>query len=195
MGRTSVKVITQKDDVSCGPASLKHAMEIFGFRKSVTYLQSLCNTTKNGTSTANMIRAIRRLGYAVLTVEYATLTHLTSALKHTPRKPRALIVSYLYGEDDEISTVESGHWATVSSYNARDGKIVLFDSYSGTKKSYVWKFFRTLWKDYDRVRKPIFKLKRQIRIVRKWQHKLLLVVAKDVQDLPKFRSPYTKIYA
>lgn len=195
MGRSSVKVITQKDDVSCGPASLKHAMEIFGFRKSVTYLQSLCNTTKNGTSTANMIRAIRRLGYAVLTVEYATLTHLTSALKHTPRKPRALIVSYLYDTNQQQTAIDSGHWATVSSYNASVGKIVLFDSYTGTKKSYVWKFFRTLWKDYDRVRKPIRSIKKQIKIVRKWQHKLLLVVAKDVRDLPKFHSQYTKIYS
>jgi ABC-type bacteriocin/lantibiotic exporter with double-glycine peptidase domain len=197
MGRSSVKVITQKNDVSCGPASLKHALEIFGSRKSEAYLQRLCKTNGNGTSTANMIQALVQLGYAVLSVEHATLRHLTSALKYSPTKPRAVIVSYLYGTNDSWSQEvrETGHWATVYSYRASSGRIVLFDSYTGTKKSYVWDMFKKAWKDYDRIRKPISRITKKIKLFRKWQHRLLLIVANDVRDLPKFRIQTAKIHA
>ncbi len=197
MGRTSVKVITQKNDSSCGPASIKHALEIFGLKKSETTLQKLCKTTRNGTSTANMITALRRLGYAVMAVEYATRRHLTSALRYSQLKPRAVIVSYLYGSNHGLSAsdIDTGHWATVYTYRVNKQRIVLFDSYSGTKKSYVWKTFTSLWKDYDRVRKTISRSNRRIKLIKKWQHRLMLVVAKDIRHLPKFRSPYAHIYA
>lgn len=194
MGRSNVKVITQHTEESCGPASIKHALEIFGLRKSITYLQDLCKTNSNGTSTTAMIRALRRLGYAVLQVEHADLRHLTRALRHAPNKPRAVIVSYLYGQDDDVLELDSGHWATVSSYRARDKRIVVFDSYTGRRKSYMWDMFRSMWKDYDRIRKPVSKFVKRIRLIRKWKYRLLLIVAKDKKDLPRFKIATARLF-
>ena len=197
MGRTAVKVTTQKTDASCGPASIKHALEIFGLKKSERTLQKLCKTTRNGTSTLNMISALKRLGYAVMAIEHATLRHITGALKYSPLKPRAVIVSYLYESDNAKSSadVDSGHWATVYTYRANKSRIVLFDSYTGTKKSYVWSTFTSIWKDYDRVRKTFSGRSKRIKLIRKWQHKLMLIVAKDVHHLPNFHSPYIRVYS
>lgn len=195
MGRSKVKVITQHTEESCGPASIKHALEIFGLRKSLTYLYDLCKTNSNGTSTTAMIRALRRLGYSVLQVEHANLKHLTSALRHEPNKKRAVIVSYLYDQTDRGPEHDSGHWATVSSYRASDKRIVVLDSYTGKRKSYMWDIFRGMWKDYDRIRRPISKMVKKIRLVRKWQHRLLLIVAKDKRDLPRFKISTARLYS
>ncbi len=195
MGRSKVKVITQHREESCGPASIKHALEIFGLRRSLTYLHDICKTNSYGTSTTAMIRALRRLGYVVLQVEHATLRHLTCALRHTPNKPRAVIVSYLYDQTDDVPEHDSGHWATVASYRASDKRIVVLDSYTGKRKSYMWDIFRGMWKDYDRIRKPISKMVKKIRLVRKWQHRLLLIVAKDKRDLPRFKISTARLYA
>jgi ABC-type bacteriocin/lantibiotic exporter with double-glycine peptidase domain len=188
MGRSHVTPIVQHTELDCGPASLKLALEVFGKRKSLTTLNKLCGTTRNGTSTKQMIGAIRKLGLSVMSLENATLRHLTSSLKYSPMKPRAVIVTYLYTTPDEDSDwKESGHWATVSSYSASAGRIVVFDSYTGKKKSYPWNAFKTIWKDYDYVR-------RGGKLIRKWQHRLMLVIAQDAQSLPAFRLKTAKVF-
>ena len=187
MGRTNIKVITQPNDVTCGPASLKHALEILGVKKSVSALQRLCKTTRNGTSTKKMICAIQKLGYAVVAVNKANPRHIMSALHSDPSKPRAAIVDYLYGADEEVSESESGHWAAISSFSPSKKRIVVMDSYTGKRKSYTWKIFRSMWKDFDRIRKPNTKLSGQYKLVRKWQKRLLLIIAKQPSHLPAFR--------
>lgn len=197
MGRSKVTTILQPTDYTCGPASVKHALAVLGKRKSMSFLTKLCKTSRNGTTTKNMIQAMNALGLSVLTVEKATLRHMTSALKHSPKTPRAVIVDYLYtlkdAQDDE-PWLESGHWAAVSSYRARDSKIVLFDSYSGTKKSYFWSDFRERWFDFDIVKKKLTDGSNTYKSFRRWQKQLLLVVASDEKHLPKFRTPGVKFY-
>lgn len=187
MRRTNIKVITQPDDVSCGPASLKHALEILGVKKSVSSLKHVCKTTRNGTSTKKMIAAVQKLGYAVLAVNNANLRHIVSALYSDSSKPRAAIVDYLYGADDDVNEIESGHWATVSSYSPKRKRIVVMDSYTGRRKSYAWKVFRPMWRDFDSIRKPTIRLSKKYVITRKWQNRLLLIIAKDQDHLPAFR--------
>jgi len=156
----------------------------------------LCKTNSNGTSTGNMITAANKLGFWVLAVEYATLRHVQGALRYPSNNIRASIVSYLYDLDDEdIPHPESGHWATVSSYSASKSRIILLDSSSGKKKSYVWSDFRDRWKDFDLKRKKVkgengttFKL------VRKWQPQLLLVLARTEKSLPKFTIETAKVF-
>ena len=99
MGRSHITPIKQPDDTTCGPAALKLALTILGKRRSLSTLIELCKTTRNGTSTKNMITAVNKLGFPALVVEYATLHHLQSALKYTPNAPRAVLVSYLYDLD------------------------------------------------------------------------------------------------
>jgi ABC-type bacteriocin/lantibiotic exporter with double-glycine peptidase domain len=187
MGRTHVSPIQQPDDTTCGPAALKHALSMFGKRKSLEYLMELCGTNRNGTSTKNMIRAANKLGFSVLVVEYATLHHLQSALKYNQNQLRAVLVSYLYDLDEKDRPhADSGHWAAVSSYMASKSRIVLFDSSSAQKKSYDWADFRTRWMDYDLKRRNIGKRKKHFQLVRKWQQQLLFIVARNPEHLPKF---------
>jgi ABC-type bacteriocin/lantibiotic exporter with double-glycine peptidase domain len=196
MGRTHVQTILQHTEVDCGPAALKHALSVFGARRSLSYLNTLCKTNRNGTSTTNMIQASLKLGYSVLAIENATLRHLTGALRYSPTKPRAVIVSYLYENGEQDNTwKDSGHWAAVSSYSASNGKIIIFDSYVGKKKSYYWQDFKKVWKDYDLIRKPTDKLRKQYKLVKKWQHRLLLVIAKSAQELPSFSIQTAKLFA
>lgn len=187
MVRSKVKVIKQSSDVNCGPTSLKHALEIIGVRKSVSSLEQLCKTNRNGTTTKQMIRAIRSLGYSAMAVSRCNLRHITSALTYTSDKPRAAIVDYLYGGDEEVTEIDSGHWAAVSSYSHTKKRLTVMDSYSGKRKSYSWQVFKSMWRDFDRVRKPISKFSKRYRIARKWQNRLLLIIAKHQDDLPKFR--------
>jgi ABC-type bacteriocin/lantibiotic exporter with double-glycine peptidase domain len=160
---------------------------MFGKRKSLDYLMELCGTNRNGTSTKNMIRAANKLGFSVQIVEYATLSHLQSALKYNPNHLRAVLVSYLYDLDDKDRPhPESGHWAAVSAYSASKSRIVLLDSASAQKKSYDWADFRTRWMDYDLKRRNIGKRKNHFQMIRKWQQQLLFVMAKNPAHLPKF---------
>jgi ABC-type bacteriocin/lantibiotic exporter with double-glycine peptidase domain len=195
MGRSHVTPIQQPDDTTCGPTALKHALAMFGKRKSLEYLMELCATNRNGTSTKNMIRAANKLGFSVLIVEYATLHHLQSALKYNPNQLRAVLVSYLYDLDEKDRPhADSGHWAAVSSYSASKSRIVLFDSSSAQKKSYDWADFRSRWMDFDLKRRKYGRRKKHFRLIRKWQQQLLFVMAKNPAHLPKFTIDTSHVF-
>lgn len=195
MGRTHVTPISQPDETTCGPAALKMALAVLGKRRSFDELIELCKTNRNGTSTKHMIAAVNKLGLPVLVVEYATLHHLQGALRYPPNQPRAVLVSYLYDLDEEDDPhPESGHWAVVSSYSARNSRIVLLDSASSQKKSYAWKEFRDRWMDYDLKRKKLHKRGKKFRLVRRWQQQLLMVISKDEENLPKFTISTAKVF-
>lgn len=195
MGRSHITPIQQPDDTTCGPAALKLALAVLGKRRSLSSLIKLCKTTRNGTSTKHMIAAVNKLGLPVLIVEYATLHHLQSVLRYSPNEPRAVLVSYLYDLDEQDKPhPESGHWAVVSSYSARNSRIVLLDSASGKKKSYPWKEFRDRWMDYDLKRKKIKQGEKQFKLVRRWQQQLMMVIAKEDSVLPKFKIATAKLF-
>lgn len=143
-----------------------------------------------------MIRAINKLGFSVLVVEYATLHHLQSALKYKPNQVRAVLVSYLYDLDEKQHPhPDSGHWATVSSYRPSMSRIVLLDSASAQKKSYEWSDFRQRWIDFDLKRRTINgKRKQHFQLVKKWQNQLLMVMAADAKHLPKFTIATSKLF-
>ncbi len=196
MGRTHVIPIQQPDSTTCGPAALKHALAVLGKRKSLDYLIELCKTNRNGTSTKHLISAINKLGFSVLAVEFATLHHLQGSLRYPPNAPRAVMVSYLYDLDHKARPhPDSGHWAVVSSYSARQSRIVLLDSSTGKKKSYSWLQFRDRWRDFDLKRKKLHKRGRKFQLVRHWQEQLMLVLAKDEENLPNFRMQTAKVFS
>ncbi len=183
------------DEPACGPAAIKHALAILGKRASFTKLREMCKVTRNGTSTHEMIRAVHRLGLPALLVKSATLRHIQSALRYSPNKMRAVMVSYLYELDEnEQPHPESGHWATVSSFLASKSRIVLFDSCSGRKKSYQWSEFRDRWTDYDYQRRRLRARGRRFQLIRRWQPQLLLIVAKRADDLPHFQIPTARVF-
>lgn len=195
MGRSKAKPIQQPNDLTCGPSALKIALSIFGVKKSLESLIELCKTNGNGTSTKNLIHAINSLGFSVLAVEYSTLAHLQSALKYTQNTLRAVMVSYLYDLDEKDRPhPDSGHWATVSSYLPSKNRIVLLDSATAKRKSYNWQDFRERWYDFDLKRKKLDKHGKHFKLVRHWQPQLMLVIAKDVKHLPKFRTSTSKVF-
>jgi ABC-type bacteriocin/lantibiotic exporter with double-glycine peptidase domain len=184
MGRKNLKPVKQPNDVTCGPASNKMALEILGVRKSLKTLIDLCKTNSNGTSLKNMINALTSLGYPVLEMHNTNLSHLQRALKHSPNHMRAVLVTYLSERDDTGKLKpDSGHWSVVSSYLPSKSRIVLVNSYTAKKKSFNWQDFRSRWKDYDYTTRKSGKTTKR---VRKWNHQLMLVVAKTARDLPKF---------
>lgn len=195
MGRSHAKPIQQPTNYTCGPAALKTAFHIFGMQKSLDSLIKLCKTTRNGTTTNNLIQACTATGFSVLAVEYATLTHLQSALKYNPGNQRATLVSYLYDLDKKNRPhPDSGHWAVVSSYSASKNRIVLLDSASNTKKSYNWQQFRSRWKDYDWKRKKTSQEGKKFRLIRHWQPQLMIVIAKKKEHLPRFSIETSKVF-
>lgn len=195
MGRTHIKPIQQPDDITCGPVSLKHALEVVGKRASIKRITKLCRTGRNGTSTKNMITASNKLGLSVMVMEYATLHHLQSALKYRSKEQRAVIVSYLYDLDDKYKPQEeSGHWAMVASYLASKSRIVLLDSATGKRKSYDWADFRSRWWDFDYKRRKLKKNGKKFRLIRKWQPQLMMVVARDPESLPYFRTETARVF-
>lgn len=192
MGRTKTKTYAQPDENSCGPAALKNALNIIGLRSSFKELCRLCKNTKNGTSVANLIKAANNQGASVMTVEWATLRHIQRILKAKSGQPLAGIVDYLYmdGEPHE----DTGHYAAISSYSARNSRLILFDSYSGTKKSYLWTDFQENWFDYDNKRITSKHAIRRGQLYKRWHNRLLVILARDEQHLPKFTTPTAKIY-
>lgn len=195
MGRSHVKPIQQPDDTTCGPAALKHALAIFGQRKSVQYLMELCKTNRNGTTTKNMIAAANKLGFSVLVVQYATLHHLQSALKYNPNQHRAVLVSYLYDLDEKKRPhPDSGHWAVVSSYRPSKSRIVLLDSASARKKSYAWADFRSRWMDFDYKRRKVGHRGKHFKLIHRWQQQLLFVMAKRATELPHFAIETSQVF-
>ena len=195
MGRTHISPIRQPDDTTCGPAALKLALAVIGIRKSLASLIKLSKTNRNGTSTKHMVEAVNKLGLPVLVVEYATLHHLQGALKYPPNQPRAILVSYLYDLDKKDRPhPESGHWAVVSSYSASRSRIVLLDSATNKKKSYHWQRFRERWMDYDLKRKKLHARGKKFRLVRRWQQQLMMVIARDIDNLPKYKISTAKVF-
>jgi len=195
MGRSKAQPIQQPDDTTCGPSALKIALTIFGVKKALSTLIDLCKTNGNGTTTKNLIHAINSLGFSVLAVEYSTLSHLQSALKHSPTIHRAVMVSYLYDLDEKNKPhPDSGHWATVSGYLPSKNRIVLLDSASSKRKSYAWQDFRDRWYDFDLQRKKITKQGKRFKLVRHWQPQLMLVIARDIHHLPKFKTSTSKLF-
>jgi ABC-type bacteriocin/lantibiotic exporter with double-glycine peptidase domain len=193
MSRKKIKPILQPDEFTCGPITVKHALQVLGKKKSVKSLIKLCKTTNNGTSTKNIIRAFTSLGFFVLAIEHANLKHIQNILRNKPNQIRVGLVTYLYDtKENDLPHPESGHWAMVQSYSARNGRIILLDSYTAQKKSYPWESFRKHWKDYDTRRKlqPDGSMKKK----NVWQHQLLLIVAQSQESLPKFSVTTQKIF-
>lgn len=203
MGRSNVIPVRQRsNEPACGPAALKHALAVLGKRKPLATLKEVCTVTRNGTSTKSMIAAVNKLGLSALVVKSSTLHHLHSALRYGPNNIRAVLVSYLYDIDEnDRPHPDSGHWATVSGYLSSKSRIVLFDSYTGQKKSYPWEQFRSRWIDYDLKRRRVGppagragKRGRRFKIVRHWQPQLMMVVAKNASDLPRFSIATAKLF-
>jgi ABC-type bacteriocin/lantibiotic exporter with double-glycine peptidase domain len=195
MGRSKVTAIQQPNDHSCGPSALKTALKILDIRSCLSTLTKICKTNGNGTSTKNLISGINKLGLQALSVEHATLQHLQGALKSKPGHNRAIMVNYLYDYNDQGKfDYDSGHWAIVSAYSASKSRIYILDSYSGKKISYPWSQFRKRWIDFDLKRKRINTANRKFKIVKKWLQQLMVVIAKDERDLPKFKSETAKLY-
>jgi ABC-type bacteriocin/lantibiotic exporter with double-glycine peptidase domain len=196
MGRTKIIPFEQPNDYTCGPSTWKMALSILGIRKSFLFLNKLCKTNSSGTSTKNMIKVANKLGLSVLMVRKTNLRQLKSALKiKSPKNSRAVVVDYLYDLDkNKKPDPKSGHWATVSSYKSKVKRIQLLDSASGTKKSYRWFDFYKRWFDYDLKRRYINVKKTKYKMIKNWQPKLMLVIAKNPLDLPKFKSPQVKLY-
>jgi ABC-type bacteriocin/lantibiotic exporter with double-glycine peptidase domain len=193
MSRSKAKPHSQPDNYTCGPASLKTALDILGRRIPLKDLISACKTTRNGTSVKNLIAAINQLGYPVMAVEWATLKHLQSALKTLPDRPRAVIANY---QEIDVADAkgESGHYAAVAGFSARTSRIVLFDSFSGGKKSYKWTKFIDIWYDYDYRRIRQNRRRRQFRLARKFYNRLMLVIARHPAHLPRFTVPTAKLF-
>lgn len=184
MTRSRTTPIKQPDENSCGPAALKMAMTILGKRASISSMIRLCKTNKNGTTTNNMILAIRSLKLAALVLEKTTLRHLLSSLRTSSLQKRAVLVSYLYAKD---RNPDSGHWAVVSSFKPATGRIVLLDSFTGQKTSYSWLEFRKRWID-ETLRRRYFSA-RKYRFIHKQEKQLMIVLAREAEHLPKFTIP------
>ena len=193
MGRTKARTYFQPDENTCGPASLKTALEILGVRKSFKSLVELCGTNRNGTPVHRLIKAANQLGLSALCVEWATLRHIQSTLRYSPG-PRAAIVDYLYDHNGNCYEEESGHYAAIASYSSRSSRIVLFDSSTGGKKSYLWQEFMDRWYDYDFKRTKTSLPARKFRLSKKWNNRLLLVLARDPDHLPKFKTSTARFY-
>jgi len=194
MTRSRISPIKQPDDNSCGPAALKTALAMLGKRASVSALIDLCKTNKNGTTTRNMLSAIKHLKLSSLVVEKTTLNHLLSALRSPKTIKRAVLVSYLYHIDknDQVDP-DSGHWAVVSSYKPASGRIVLLDSYTGQKISYPWSEFRRRWVDKKLKKRKITKRGVEWKFIKKPEKQLMIVVSQTADSLPKFRIPTARI--
>ncbi len=194
MSRSRICPVKQPDEDSCGPTALKMALAILGKRTSVAKMIDLCQTNSSGTTTKNMIRAIKKLGLPALIVEKTTLNHLLSALKKSRIQKRAVLVSYLYDtDDDDNPKPNSGHWAVVSSYKPSTSRIVLLDSYTGQKTSYDWSDFRRRWVDKNLRRRKVGKRGNKFRLIHKSENQLMIVVSTDADHLPKFRIPTAKM--
>lgn len=196
MGRTKIKPFEQPNDYTCGPSTWKMALSILGIRKSLNFLKRLCKTNTCGTSTKNMINAANKLGLSVLLVKKSNLRLLKIALQPKSKKiSRAVVVDYLYDLDKKHHPdPKSGHWATVSSFKDKTKRIQLLDSASGTKKSYTWFDFCKRWFDYDLKRRYLNLKKTKFKMIKNWQPKLMMVIAKNPANLPKFHNHYVKLY-
>jgi ABC-type bacteriocin/lantibiotic exporter with double-glycine peptidase domain len=195
MGRTKAKTHHQPDCNSCGPASLKTALEILNTRKSLDKLIELCQTTRNGTPVARLVKAANKLGFSALYVRWADLRHVLRVLKHTPQKPLAAIVNYLYDLDyNQEPEEDSGHYATIATYSSRNSRITLFDSNSGKRKSYSWIDFQNRWYDFEYRRKKRGVSKTWFKITKNWHNRPLLILAKDPSHLPHFQIKSQKLY-
>jgi ABC-type bacteriocin/lantibiotic exporter with double-glycine peptidase domain len=188
MGRTKARAFEQPNDYTCGPAALKTALLVLGKNYSLKRLIELCKSTKkDGTTVKKMVRAANSLGISVMCVQNTTLRHMQSALKNNPRQPRSIIVEYLQDKND----LESGHWSTVASYSAKNGKIILFDPSDGVRRSYKWNnFIENHWFDYQRI-----KGKASGKPMKKWSYRLMLVLTRERDHLPKFKTKNAKVYA
>ncbi len=195
MVRSKLTPIFQPNDFTCGPASVKIAAKILGRKISFKTASLLCRTDHTGTSTDNLIQALRNLGFYALYLEEANLKHVQAGLRSTSSRPKAVIVSYLYdhlapGSPDE----NSGHFAVVSSYSSRNGRIHLFDSYTGKKTSTAWlKFIRT-WYEIGLRRRRIIKGSRKYRMIRAKTKGILILIAREKDQLPKFRTAKVHLY-
>lgn len=185
----------QPDEYTCGPVSLKIALSILGIKKSIASLIKLCQTTTQGTTTAKMIQAVRKLGLYVMVVDRATLRHIQSGLKFQPSRPRALIVSYLYYmEYNNSKDMEYEHWATVASYLSHKNRLVLFDSYSVQKKSYSWTDFRQRWIGYELKRIKHNGGDSEFKYIRRRKPQQLLIITRNADDMPKFKPKNSLLY-
>lgn len=192
MSRSRTKIFIQPNGFSCGPSSLKIALRTLNIQVSYDTLFTLCKTTRTGTNAAGLIRAANRLGLCAMTVHNSTLTHLQSALRSKPGQERAVIVDYLYL--DETPEEETGHFAAVAGYSSRLSRIILFDSFSGTKKSYLWTDFLDRWYGYEYKRIKNKQSVRHLSLYRRWQNRHMIILAKSPKNLPDFRTPHKKIY-
>lgn len=186
MPRSKTKPTPQPNEFTCGPASLKTALDIVGIKKSLSSLTKLCKTSHDGTTNHNLAQAAVKSGACALIIENATLKHLIHSLQWSHSHRRALIVNYIYRQTKNQTLHEdSGHLSVVSSYSQTNHKIYLLDPYSSQKKSYFWPNFLARWYDVDLD--PVSNRK-------KYHIRPLIIIAKNQAGLPKFKTENQKLY-
>jgi ABC-type bacteriocin/lantibiotic exporter with double-glycine peptidase domain len=194
MSRSKTKPVKQPNGVTCGPASLKTALKIFDKKISLSKLINLCKTSRQGTSTDKLLSTIKKLGLSALFIKGATLKHINKTLYTSKPKVLVSLVNYLYDDDKNGNPdPESGHWAAVASFSQLKRKIVLFDSYTGKRKSYNWPEFRLRWYDYKLKKRTTDKQSGKYKFIHKWDNQPLIIVGLHPSHLPKFAYNSQKI--
>jgi len=74
----SLKKIKQSPSM-CGPASLVSLLDFYGIQKDESELAALCNSTlEHGTPPANIVAALKQLGFTVMAKENSSWADLTT---------------------------------------------------------------------------------------------------------------------
>jgi ABC-type bacteriocin/lantibiotic exporter with double-glycine peptidase domain len=189
MGRSKAKPIPQPDELTCGPTSLKMALEMLGIDRSLKSVIKLCRTNHKGTTIPNLARAAAKCGTYALTLQDATLRHLVSALKYPRAEPRAVIINYISRQTQNHTLHEdSGHYSTVLSYSAAKKRIYLLDPYTAQVRSFTWKNFLSRWFDMD-YKKNSTGARRRV-----YTNRAMIIVAKKADYLPDFKLLNQSVY-
>src|SRR3989338_2589289 len=87
----------------CGPASLKIALSYFGREYSESHLAELsAATTQHGTEHADLIKAVKQLGGAVITNEHASISDVENLVV---KQKLPVIIGWFDEDEDHYSVV------------------------------------------------------------------------------------------
>jgi ABC-type bacteriocin/lantibiotic exporter with double-glycine peptidase domain len=163
-GLDNVMKLFKQTEGMCGPASIRIAISTFHKSYSERDIALIASSTvKEGTHSAGMIKALKKIGISTIEFKNMSKTHSIEVVKNFTAQGKPVIASWLKtkvgkGKEEVLdtrtikSTDEYEHYSVLSKID--DKLVYMFDPMEKTEQKLPIKYFIDRW--WDRVDKRWF---------------------------------------
>lgn len=138
----TISYFKQETSYTCGPASLRMVLDSFYIKQTEKQISKITKANdKEGIWFKDLAKAVLKYNLSYIEKDNSAIKELKRLLKQKYR----IIVCFFDKKQNAF------HYSVIKKIDER--RIFLYDPWNGPNKSYSIKYFNTIWKSNDKLRK------------------------------------------